>query len=381
MKVLSYNVRGLGGGEKRVEVRRLVQEKCPFVLCIQESKLIFVDDFMIKSICGDAPYGFSYQPSVGASGGLVTVWNSSLIDVWSSMSFSHTLIIQGRVILTGEDIVILNVYAPCENAAKRDLWERLNSFVVSKIDSCVCLCGDFNSVHSLEERKGRGTIYRQMEVDVFNKFIDDTLLIDLPICGCLYTWYRGDGISMSRLDRFLLSEKWCEVWPNCIHVAYRRGLLDQVPLGLHVEEANWGPHPLRMFKCWADYPGYIDFVRLKWSSFNVQGWGGFVLQRKFTMLKYFLKEWHQQHSQNLEGKISDVKNRISYFDSKGEVNALLEEEVKELQDISVNLHSMSRVQNSITWQKSHLRWLPEGDDNSIFLTILCLIVSAAMQLI
>jgi len=33
MKVLSYNVRGLGGGEKRVEVRRLVQENA---LCIQE---------------------------------------------------------------------------------------------------------------------------------------------------------------------------------------------------------------------------------------------------------------------------------------------------------------------------------------------------------
>lgn len=34
MKVISYDVRGLGGVEKRVEVRRLVQEKNPFVLCI-----------------------------------------------------------------------------------------------------------------------------------------------------------------------------------------------------------------------------------------------------------------------------------------------------------------------------------------------------------
>lgn len=29
MKVLSYNVRGLGGGEKRVEVRKLVSESIP----------------------------------------------------------------------------------------------------------------------------------------------------------------------------------------------------------------------------------------------------------------------------------------------------------------------------------------------------------------
>jgi hypothetical protein len=34
MKVVSFNVRGLGGDEKRAEVRRLVHEKKPFVLCI-----------------------------------------------------------------------------------------------------------------------------------------------------------------------------------------------------------------------------------------------------------------------------------------------------------------------------------------------------------
>jgi endonuclease/exonuclease/phosphatase family metal-dependent hydrolase len=62
MKVISYNVRDLGGMEKRMEVRRLVQEKNPFVLCIQESKLTFVDDNLIKAIWGDAPFGYSFQP-------------------------------------------------------------------------------------------------------------------------------------------------------------------------------------------------------------------------------------------------------------------------------------------------------------------------------
>ena len=34
MKIITYNVRGLGGFEKRSEVRRLVVEKKPFVLCL-----------------------------------------------------------------------------------------------------------------------------------------------------------------------------------------------------------------------------------------------------------------------------------------------------------------------------------------------------------
>jgi len=137
MKVISYNVRGLGGTEKRVEVRRLVQEKNPNVLCIQESKLGFVDDNVIKAIWVDALFGYSFQSSVGASGGMITVWNNSLLDVWSSTSFDHVLVITGRVILTGEIFVIINVYVPCDSSAKRILWERLTPYVLSKAEFCV----------------------------------------------------------------------------------------------------------------------------------------------------------------------------------------------------------------------------------------------------
>jgi len=38
MKIASFNVRGIGGGEKKAEVCRFVCEKHPLVLCIQETK-------------------------------------------------------------------------------------------------------------------------------------------------------------------------------------------------------------------------------------------------------------------------------------------------------------------------------------------------------
>jgi len=135
---------------------------------------------------------------------------------------------------------------------------------------------------------------------------------------------------------------------------------------LYVDDANWGPRPLRMLKCWSEYPGYGDFVREKWASFNCQGWGGFVLQQKLKMIKTCLNEWHLQHCQNMDGKISEAKNKIASLDSKGELSALEDDEVRELHEVTVNLHSMAKIQNSIHWQKSHMKWLQEGDANSKF---------------
>jgi len=257
MNVVSFNARGLGGGEKRAEVRRLVKDKNPLVMCIQESKWTMVSDIMIKSIWGDGPCGYSYQSSVGASGGLVTVWDSSMIDVWSTMSFGHVLIIKGKVILMGEEVTIFNVYASCDVGAKRELWEKLVPMVLSFSDTCLSMCGDFNSVRNIEERKGRGLVFRQVDTDNFNNFIAKSSLIDLPICGRLFTWYRGDGVSMSKLDRFLLSEKWCAAWPNSIQVACQRFLSDHVPLVLYMDDANWGPRPIRMLKCWSSFRGMM----------------------------------------------------------------------------------------------------------------------------
>jgi len=83
MKVLSYNVRGLGGFEKRNEVHWLVQEKLPFVAGLQESKLEMVDNFLVKSIWGCSPCGYSFQPSTGASDGLLSVWDNNVVEAWS----------------------------------------------------------------------------------------------------------------------------------------------------------------------------------------------------------------------------------------------------------------------------------------------------------
>ena len=82
MKIISWNVRGLGGFEKRREVCPLVREKKPLVMCIQETKLVTINVQLSQSLWGGVDVDFSFQPSIGALGGLVTLWDNKEVVVW-----------------------------------------------------------------------------------------------------------------------------------------------------------------------------------------------------------------------------------------------------------------------------------------------------------
>ncbi|MCI22800.1 cysteine-rich receptor-like protein kinase, partial [Trifolium medium] len=169
---------------------------------------------------------------------------------------------------------------------------------------------------------------------------------------------------MSRLDRFLLSEEWCLTWSNFKKVAKLRGLSDHCPLVLSANEEDWGPRPSRMLKCWKDVHGYNLFVREKWNSFQVDGWGGYVLKEKLKMIKAALKDLHKAHVQNLPSRIESLKDRLSVLDQKREEEVLSEDELVELHGVTADIHSLSRLNASISWQQSHSPWLKEGDANS-----------------
>lgn len=52
------------------------------------------------------------------------------------------------------------------------------------------------------------------ESRAFNEFIEENNLVNLPLIGREYTWYKYGSTAMSRIDRFLLSENWLQNWGN-----------------------------------------------------------------------------------------------------------------------------------------------------------------------
>jgi len=81
MKMLSYNVRSLGGGEKGKIVRRLVQQEEVQVMCIQETKKDMVDKGLCSMLWEDGDMCWVDSPLTHASMGLLCIWDIKVFQI------------------------------------------------------------------------------------------------------------------------------------------------------------------------------------------------------------------------------------------------------------------------------------------------------------
>jgi exonuclease III len=90
MIVLSFNIRGLGGGVKMRRIRELVREFNVDFLAIQETKLEVVSAKICYSLWSSEDCNWAFIPSEGASGGILSIWgkkNSNLIFTFMGEGF------------------------------------------------------------------------------------------------------------------------------------------------------------------------------------------------------------------------------------------------------------------------------------------------------
>lgn len=146
---------------------------------------------MCRSCWGGESYGFSYRPSLGAAWGTLTLWNSSEVDVFMSMSFENVLIIKGRFLKHSVEFAIANVYASFDNGSGEHIWQRLEALIHNDEGRAWCMSDDFNVIRSESERKSRVIGGISEDFSAFNNFIHFTMLVDLSLCGRNFTWYRG----------------------------------------------------------------------------------------------------------------------------------------------------------------------------------------------
>jgi hypothetical protein len=79
-KILSWNVRGLNEGDKRLKVRNLIRQWKADIICLQETKPDFISNRLVRSLWGCHFVDWCYLASRGASGGILIMWDRRIVE-------------------------------------------------------------------------------------------------------------------------------------------------------------------------------------------------------------------------------------------------------------------------------------------------------------
>jgi exonuclease III len=80
LKILSHNIRGINSNTKWNSLRNSIMETNYDIICIQETKKESFDDSYIRYFCNKSLDKFAFGPSIGASGGFITIWKGAHFD-------------------------------------------------------------------------------------------------------------------------------------------------------------------------------------------------------------------------------------------------------------------------------------------------------------
>ncbi|KAK9930653.1 hypothetical protein M0R45_027684 [Rubus argutus] len=211
MRIVTWNVRGLGSKRKRSMIRNLVVSSGADIIILQETKMAKIERRLVSSIWGVRFKEWVSIPAIGRSGGLVVIWNTRSVSVLESLVglFSVSIKMKG---MNGIDWWLTGVYGSNGYRERVSFWEELASLY--------------------------------------------------GLCG-------------PRLDRFLFSTGWEDVFSDARQLALTRVTSDHCPVLLDTNIVKWGPAPFRFENMWLEHPSFKENFKIWWEEEIFQGWEGF----------------------------------------------------------------------------------------------------------
>nr|GFA01458.1 RNA-directed DNA polymerase, eukaryota [Tanacetum cinerariifolium] len=191
----------------------------------------------VKTCWDNFAFDYVHSDSVGNSRGIMCVWDPNSFHIINTTISDYFIMIRGVWLKTGVNLLVVAVYAPRDMRDKRMLWDYL-AHVINKWDGEVVTMGDFNEVRYKSDRFG--LVFNVQGADVFNSFIANAGLVEVPLGGSSFTWCHKSATKMSKLDRFLISKNLLITCPNISATTLDRYLSDHRPILLRETQSDYG---------------------------------------------------------------------------------------------------------------------------------------------
>ncbi|KAK9922241.1 hypothetical protein M0R45_030715 [Rubus argutus] len=201
----------------------------------------------------------------------------------------------------------------------------------------------------------------------FCEFIRETNLCDPPLQNAEYTWSNlRENVVWCRLDQFLYSVEWENIFPNVRQSALNRITSDHCPILLDTIGFKWGPCPFRFENMWLEHPSFKENFRIWWGEINSQGWMGFKFMRKLKGLKDRIKVWSKEIFGYIGKEKKEIETNIKSLVDEDMIGGLSVEKLRERELLKGKLEELT-FREEISWkQRAKSQWEKEGDNNTRF---------------
>ncbi|GJU68923.1 putative RNA-directed DNA polymerase [Tanacetum coccineum] len=363
MKGICLNCNGLGADNKRSWVKDLIESESLIFFGIQETKIDVVDSPLICSLWPRSFIDFAFCSSHGASGGILTMWDSRIFSIDSKFENRNFLGVVGTWMGINVKVGLLNIYAPQSPSLKDQLWSDMEN-LINAIDAVWIIFGDFNVVRCYDERFG--CLFDISEANSFNDFISRVGLFVFPLGGRRFTRFDKNGSKASKLDRFLVSGNFLDYWTDASVSLLSRSISDHCPLLLKVGSPSFGPKPYRIFDKWIGNEEFKGVITNSWASSQPPLSADLVLKNKLKKLRLDIKTWttNQMLSQNKVKE--DLKKQLLEWDVRAENGLINDLDVAKRGEWIMDLNHLDQIHRNDLKQKSRIRWAVEGDENTRF---------------
>ncbi|RVW66273.1 hypothetical protein CK203_065986 [Vitis vinifera] len=274
-----WNVRGLGSSNKRRVIKDFLRLEKPDVVMIQETKKEKCDRRLVGSVWTVRNKDWVILPACGASGGILFIWDSKKLCKEEVVLGSFLVSVKFALEGCGP-LWISAVYGPNSPSLRKDFWVELYDIYGLTFPLC------------------------------------ESELLDPPLRNASFTWSNmQESPVCKRLDRFLYSNEWGQLFPQGIQETLIRRTSDHWPIALDTNPFTWGPTPFRFENMWLQHPSFKENFRNWWRGFQGNRWEGHKFMRRLQFVKAKAKEWNKLSFGVLNEKKKSILKDLANLDA------------------------------------------------------------------
>jgi hypothetical protein len=321
------------------------------------------DDSYIRRFCNRSFDKFTFGPSIGASGGFLTIWKGSHFDaeVIDQNPFGHTICFRTK--LTNQTWWLTNIYAPCTPHRREEFLTWFSSIEIN-VDKLWIFLGDFNMVRSPENcNKPGGDHLRMMN---FNLAISQLGLREIPLKGQAFTWSNMQCHPLlEKLDWCFVSQVWSINFLATSALSLPRGTSDHIPWMVNVQINVPKPPIFRFENYWLQLDDFHSIFQDFWSQPLFQPDPAKRLMAKFKRARKAIQVWCKSLP-NLAKFIDKVKLVIQLLDFIEESRDLTIQEWNFKEILILHLHDLLSKQQTYWKKRGQIKWVTLGDAGTKF---------------